>query len=253
MLPSTVKALSGAPLRTLGLVALALAFAALVGAETSAELGSPSRQQAEPSSCQLGARLRDSGGLGALVLGCVDTPGLSRLKLLAVGDDSGAGPCLEIVGIDHRGSRGCGRAPLERVPPSQGPVTFDATAHAGPGLPIEVYGGISASVASVELTYDVRGHRVSRTATVIAVSNPKVLRKAGIDAPFGYFAGKMPVRFFGCRAVAYGSGGRRLGSARCEPFEGLPQDAFIIGGRYGWRRKQRPPSSTASSPVSARR
>ena len=178
--------------------------------------------------CSVGSR-PNGGGSPSVVLGCARTDDGDQIQLSASG--AGAGPCLEIIWSDRQGSRGCGRAPLERVPPKSGPLTFDGTAQPDSLAPIEVYGGTSRAVQGVVVDYRVQGLRGSADAALISVIDRRALRRAQVERRFGYFVAEVPPGVRHCRATALGAGGRELSAKGCDPYDGLAADAFILGSR----------------------
>lgn len=184
------------------------------------------------SPCPVGAE-RYEHDRTAILLGCAELKDGRQIELLASQDDSGAGPCLEISGVDERGVRACGRAPLERVPAQTRPILMDATAQPTPQGPIEVYGGVSASVERVDLSYTIEASTAHMRAAVIRVDEDAVLGDVGIREPFGYFIGEVPAEAVHCQAMALNSAGQRVGVDGCEPYLGLAPDAFIAGADYG--------------------
>ena len=145
------------------------------------------------------------------MLGCVVTRHGVALELFATRDASGAGPCLRIAGL-RGGTRGCGRAPSERVPPSRAPVGGPAIARRAKGGPVELYGETPRSVRRVVLRYRLPGERPGqRKATLIRVIDDTLVKRAGISEPFGYFVGSVPPLASNISAEARGTKGGVLG------------------------------------------
>jgi len=144
-----------------------------------------------------------------VVLGRAPMPAGTAISLYSVRD--AAGPCLRIAGLPG-GTRGCGRAPSERVPPARralgGGAIVRRTAHA----PLELYGEARSNVRRVVLRYRLpRGDVGEREATLIRVTDRAVLQAARIRRPFGYFVGVVPARARRVFAVALDGSGEEAG------------------------------------------
>ncbi len=139
-------------------------------------------------------RAPPGGGAGrrAVTLGCGVTPAGRELQLYAWGDD--AGPCLYLAGLPG-GTRGCGRAPSERLPPSFAAIDGPAIVKLPGRAPLELYGETGPRVHRVVLRYRLRqGHRSRLEALLLRIRNRAALAAAGIRRPFGYFVGMVPRR-----------------------------------------------------------
>jgi hypothetical protein len=142
-----------------------------------------------PASSQDTAR-KPAGG-GGVVLARGRAPDGTRIVLDARPD--AAGPCIAIRGLPG-GERACGRAPSERGPPAQAPISGPAYVQRSPDSRIELYGEAAAEVSEVVVNYRIAGRaRRSRTA-LIPVRDSGALRAAGIGEPFGYFVAFIPAR-----------------------------------------------------------
>jgi hypothetical protein len=143
------------------------------------------------------------------VLGCGRTRAGVALELSSFRDD--AGPCLTIAGLPG-GTRACGRAPSERVPPARDAIDGGAIVRRSARAPLELYGETAPSVRRVLLRYRLpHGRRASRPATLIRAIDRDGLSAAGIRRPFGYFVGAVPPRARHVSAVALDSSGELLG------------------------------------------
>jgi hypothetical protein len=121
------------------------------------------------------------------------------------------GPCLNIAGLPG-GTRACGRAPSERLPPVPAAIGGGAIVRRSAGAALELYGETAPDVRRVVLRY--RLPRIGpgeTTATLIRVRDRAALRAAGIRAPFGYFVGVVRPRARRVSAVALDASGEPLG------------------------------------------
>ncbi len=128
-----------------------------------------------------------------LIIGCGRALGGRPIQILATSPGSGgAGPCLRIVGLPG-GTRGCGYAPSERVPPVTEAIGGEAAVRRGPGRPLELYGETTAAVSRITLSYRLpNGCTRHKRATLIRVRDRATLRAAKIRKPFGYFVAAVP-------------------------------------------------------------
>jgi len=170
--------------------------------------------------CEVGggrSRLGITAGMRATVLGCAVTRHGVALELFATRDASGAGPCLRIAGL-RGGTRGCGRAPSERVPPARAPIGGPATVRRSKGARIELYGETPSSVRRVVLRYRLPDKRSEQSsATLIRAIDKAALKRAGIRKPFGYFIGWVPPLATNISADARGAWGDVLGRLNFDP------------------------------------
>jgi hypothetical protein len=94
----------------------------------------------------------------------------------------------------------------------------------------EIYGVSLGDVDRVVLTYLRGGRPGEAEAELVAVEDPEVLRHTAIGEPFGLYIGLVPPTARRCKAVALDRRGEPLGVESCQPFEGLAEDAFVLGG-----------------------
>lgn len=143
---------------------------------------------AGPRGCEVGDR-RAVGRGPEVVIGCGRALG-EPVRILAFRD--AGGPCLLIAGL-RGGTRGCGRAPSERVPAATEAIGGPAIVRRSPDRPLELYGETTADVRRVVLRYRRNGRDARRReAALIEMRNPAALRAAGIRESFGYFVGSVP-------------------------------------------------------------
>ena len=162
--------------------------------------------------CEVGTQRTDNGvpaGKRAIVLGCGRSRSGAALELLSFRDDGG--PCVGIAGLPG-GTRMCGRAPSERVPPARDAISGGAIVRRSAGAQLELYGETAPTVRRVLTRYRLpHGRSGERRATLIRVSDRAALRAAGIRKPFGYFVGAVPARSRQVSAVALAASGEVLG------------------------------------------
>lgn len=172
------------------------------------------------------------GGLRerAVVLARADAPGGATLRLSSVRD--AGGPCLMIDGLPG-GTRGCGRAPGERVPAERGPIGGAAIVRRAAGARIELYGETAPDVRSVRVCFrGGRGRRECRAASLMRARDRQALAAAGIRRPFGYFVGFAPSRAKGIYGAALGECGRVLGRVDFDRLvRGMHPTVFILRTR----------------------
>jgi hypothetical protein len=189
----------------------AMGLALLVGASFAAgcEAGS---QEAAATRCEVGGPPADPGAQGrkgATVLGCGRTTAGRAIELYAFRD--AGGPCLNIAGLPG-GTRACGRAPSERVPPARGAIGGGLIVRGSGGAPLEVYGETAPSARRVLLRYRApQGRPRHKPATLIRATDTAALSASGVREPFGYFIGAVPRRAVGVFAVALDASGEVLG------------------------------------------
>jgi hypothetical protein len=162
--------------------------------------------------CRVGAARGAPGlpvGERAIVLACGRTRAGNEVELYSF-EDAG-GPCLNIEGLPG-GTRACGRAPSERVPPARAALTGPAIVRRSARAGLELYGETAPDVRLVLVRYRLpHGRQRQNRATVIQVGDRAALRAAGIRRPFGYFIGTVPPRARQVLAVARGRSGEILG------------------------------------------
>jgi hypothetical protein len=162
--------------------------------------------------CEVGAERSSPGAPGRereIVLGCGRTPDGTVVQLSSSLD--AGGPCLSITGLPG-GTRACGRAPSERVPPAREAIGGGAIVRRTTGAQLELYGETAATVRRVLLRYRLpSGGPGERPATLIRARDPVALTAARIGEPFGYFVGAVPPRAVRVSAVALDRSGRVLG------------------------------------------
>jgi hypothetical protein len=162
--------------------------------------------------CPVGAHRGAPGvptGERAIVLGCARTRAGGAVQLYSFQD--AGGPCLNIAGLPG-GTRACGRAPSERVPPVRVAIGGGAIVRRSAPAPLELYGETAPNVHRVLLGYRLpNGGQRQSPATLIRARDRAALREAGIRRPFGYFVGAVPRRARQISAVARGSAGKVLG------------------------------------------
>jgi hypothetical protein len=166
---------------------------------------------------------------GSIVLGCARTPAGTAIELSSFRD--AGGPCLNISGLPG-GTRACGRAPSERVPPARGAIGGGAIVRRSGTAPLELYGETAPSVHRVVVRYRApRGRQRQKPATLIRATDTVALSASGIREPFGYFVGTVPRRAVGVYAVALDGSGElrgRLGFDRLA--RGMHPTVFIAHG-----------------------
>lgn len=178
--------------------------------------------------------MRAPPGIGAgrrsVILGCAETRGGHELRLYAWGD--AAGPCLYLAGLPG-GTRGCGRAPSERLPPSGAAIGGPAIARRPAGAPLELYGETGPAVHRVVLRYRLREKRRGRReAVLIRVRARAALAAAGIRRPFGYFVGMVPRKARQVVAEAQDHSGGTLGRLEFDRIvSSMHPTVFIAIGR----------------------
>lgn len=186
-----------------------------LGCDSGARVASPPRERppsaGEPP-CDVGAkrfRPGTSSGQRSVIVGCGETEGGQEVQLYSFRD--AGGPCIYIAGLPG-GTRGCGRAPSERVPPFRAAIGGPAIVRRPSAAPLELYGETSPAVDSLLLRYQLsdRG-RARRPAVLIRISDRSALRAAGIRRPFGYFVGMVPRQAKQVVAEARGRSGEVLG------------------------------------------
>ncbi len=206
--------------RSLGLllsgVALLGSMALVVGCESGDRAASNPRDRAttaEEPPCDVGAERKRAGigsGRPAVIIGCGQTSTGREVQLYSWKDTGG--PCIFIAGLPG-GTRACGRAPSERVPPARAAIGGSAIVRRSPGAPLELYGETAPDVGRVMLRYrPPGGPRAQSQATLIRIDDRSALRTAGISQPFGYFVGTVPPRAKQVVAVAYDRSRKGLGS-----------------------------------------
>ena len=163
--------------------------------------------------CEVGAERTARGapaGRRAIVLGCGRTRDRIALQLVSFRDDGG--PCLTIAGLPG-GTRACGRAPSERVPPARDAIGGGAIVRRSGRAQLELYGETAPGVSRVVMRYRRPDDQsVQRPTTLIRAENRAALRAAGIGEPFGYFVGVVPARARHVTAIAVDRSGEVLGS-----------------------------------------
>jgi hypothetical protein len=166
---------------------------------------------------------------GSVLLDTIVLDDGRRVELVA--DRDGTRPCLQIIGIDQS-VRECGRAPSERVPPVDAPISPDSIAQRDPSSPLEIYGATSPDVAGVRVVYrDEGGERRTRPAYMLHAASPTTLDQAGIAEPFGYYLAELPpsTTIADVEAFAVGAADETLGSVDYSMFHDQPLDSFISG------------------------
>ncbi len=142
-------------------------------------------------------------------MGCGETDSGQEVQLYSVRD--AGGPCIYIAGLPG-GTRGCARAPRERVPPFRAAIGGPAIVRRPSRAPLELYGETAPAVDLLVLRYQLPdGDRARRPATLIRISDRSALRAAGIRRPFGYFVGTVPRQAKQVVAEARGGSGEVLG------------------------------------------
>ncbi len=179
----------------------------------------------EPVASGPSDKAKDPGGLGcgvtpeqkradvparpAVLVGCSRKSGGRDVRLYSLRD--AGGPCIYIAGLPG-GTRGCGRAPSERVPPIRAAMGGAVALRRSPDAPLEVYGETAPEVRRVVVRYRLpQAGLEQRRATLVRVSDRTALRAAGISQPFGYFVGAVPARAKQVLAEARGRSGAVLG------------------------------------------
>lgn len=146
------------------------------------------------------------------MLGCGQTVDGFEVELYSSRD--AAGPCLSIAGLPG-GTRACGRAPSERVPPTRAAIGGGAIVRRSAGSRLELYGETAPHVRRVVLHYRLpRGRPSQRPATLIRARDHTALRAARIRTSFGYFVGSVAPRAIRVSAEARDSSGTVLGRLR---------------------------------------
>lgn len=153
---------------------------------------------------------------------------LSDGRRIAISAEPGG--CLVVTGVDAFDRR-CGRAPSKREPQPRGDLMAGPIAQASPDEPYEVYGETSAAVERVRLTYRTGGGGGEQYALVLRARDRAVLRRAGIDEPFGYYFAELPPDATAIVATAYDAQGAVLASEGYANYHDLPPRAFINGER----------------------
>jgi len=144
-----------------------------------------------------------------VVLGRAVTPAGTAIELYSFRD--AAGPCLNLAGLPG-GTRACGRAPSERVPPARRALGGGAIVRRSAGAPLELYGEARSNVRRVVLRYRLpQGGPGEREAILIRVTDRAALKAARIRRPFGYFVGAVPPRARRVTAVALDGSGDPAG------------------------------------------
>ena len=158
------------------------------------------------------------------MLGCGRNRAGAALQLFSFRDDGG--PCLNIAGLPG-GTRACGRAPSERVPPARGAIGGGAIVRRSASAQLELYGETAPNVRRVILRYRLpHGRAGERPAALIRVIDRAALTAAGIRKPFGYFVGAVPPRAAQISAVALDASGDLLGRLG---FDRLARDLHPTG------------------------
>ena len=143
------------------------------------------------------------------MLACGRVGGGTAVELFSFRD--AARPCINIAGLSG-GTRACGRAPSEQVPPAHMAIGGPVFVQRSPGAKLELYGETAPNVRRVVLRYRLSGRGVGlRPATLIRVTDDEALRAAGIRSPFGYFVGFVPPRATDISAEAHARRGDVLG------------------------------------------
>lgn len=185
-----------------------------LGCDSGDRVANPPRERppsaGEPP-CDVGAkRFRPgiSSGRRSVIVGCAQTDSGDEVQLYSFRD--AGGPCIYIAGLPG-GTRGCGRAPSERVPQFRRAIGGPAIVRPPEG-PLELYGETSPAVDLLVLRYQLpdRG-RARRRATLVRMRERSALRAAGIRRPFGYFVGTVPRQAKQVVAEARGESGEVLG------------------------------------------
>jgi hypothetical protein len=166
------------------------------------------------------------GERGGILLGSARTPSGTVIQLYSFRD--GGGPCLNIAGLPG-GTRACGRAPSERVPPVLEAIGGGAIVRRSAHAPLELYGETLHDVHRVVLRYRLpHGRPGRRSATLIRADDRDALRSAGIREPFGYFVGAVPPRARRVTAVALDRSARELGKIGFDRLaRSMPPTVFI--------------------------
>lgn len=163
------------------------------------------------------------------MIGCGRVLGTPVQLLATAPGDSGAGPCLRIVGLPG-GARGCGYAPSERVPAATEGISGEATVRRGPGQRLELYGETTGAVRRVSVSYRLpSGSDQSKPASLIRVRGLRTLRSADIRKPFGYFVAAVPARASYVSATARNGSGAPLDRFNFDRLAaGRPTDSFVF-------------------------
>jgi hypothetical protein len=188
----------------------ALGLALLVSASFATGCETDGQEAAAPR-CEAGGRPADPGAQGrkGVVLGCGRTTAGRAVELYALRD--AGGPCLNIAGLPG-GTRACGRAPSERVPPARDAIGGGLIVRRSGSAPLEVYGETAPSVRRVLLRYRApQGRPRHKPATLIRATATAALSASGVRESFGYFIGAVPRRAVRVFAVALDASGEVLG------------------------------------------
>ena len=163
----------------------------------------------------------------ATVLACGETPGGQKVEIWASADD--AGPCIVIVGLPD-GPRACGRAPSERVPPSEKAIGGAAFVQRTQGGRLELYGETGPEVRRVMLhSQHGKDSARQRAATLLQASDRRALQAAHIREPFGYFVGSVPSSAHDVVAEALDNTGAARGRVHFDPvIESMHPTAFLL-------------------------
>ena len=169
-------------------------------------------------------------GMRSVTLACGETAAGRALRLYSFRD--AGGPCVRLAGLPG-GTRGCGRAPSEWVPPSSAAIGGPAIVRRFAAAPLELYGETAPEVHHVVLRYRLpRGGSGRRTAVLIRVSDRAALAAAGIRQPFGYFVGMVPATARQVVAEARGRSGAVLGRFAFDRLAaGMHPTVFIVSPR----------------------
>jgi hypothetical protein len=214
------------------LALLVSAFAAGCESGDRQPPATPSSVHGSGKRCDVGAE-RDPGAPGAeraIVLGCGRTRAGNVVQLYSFRD--AGGPCINIAGLPG-GTRACGRAPSERVPPARVAIGGGEIVRRSARAALELYGETAPNVHRVLLRYRLpHGRPRHRPATLISVTDRAALTAAGIRMPFGYFVGGVPPRAREVSAAAHGRSGEVLGRLGFDRLaRGMPPTVFIAGRR----------------------
>jgi hypothetical protein len=208
-----------------------MGLALLVSASLAAGCEAGGQEAAVPR-CQVGGPPADPAAQGrrAIVLGCGRNTAGRTIELYAFRD--AGGPCLNIAGLPG-GTRACGRAPSERVPPAKGAIGGGRIVRRPGDAPLEVYGETGQSVRRVLVRYRApQGRPSQKPATLIRATDTAALSASGIREPFGYFVGAVPRRAVRVFALALDASGEVLGRLGFDRLaRGVHPTVFIARGR----------------------
>jgi hypothetical protein len=149
------------------------------------------------------------------------------LRLSSIRD--AGGPCLLVDGLPG-GTRGCGRAPSERVPASSAAIDGDAFVRRRGEARMELYGATAPEAERVVVRFrEPCGRRRRATATLIHAGDQGALARAGIRKPLGYFVSSVPREARRISAEARGRSGLVLGRTGFDRLvRGMHPTVFIL-------------------------